>query len=548
MAVPRTPENKAAVADTVPLRSCIACCMTEKESTLLRPCRACNHDYCTECVLDMFITATHDSTRMPPRCCALLPIHTIIAELSDEEAAEYRAKVEEWITPVKTYCPSPTCSAFISDRLIPCDTPAKPAPLPPSIVSILQEVLPAIAASSSARFFRGEMDISELPGFTKVVKNPIDLTMIQDNISKYHSIKEVTADMRHLVSNAVDYNGVKHPVSHAARRLYAEYTDQLSAVTDRLIKYTAKEPAPKIFACPKCHVAICPSCKQIEHAGRPCDTRAAEEEAAMLERFGYKRCPRCNAGVKKMYGCSHIQCVCGGHWCYYCQRSTSECDGGCGEYSEGDDEEEEEEESEEDDESDEEEGGMDAVTSGRDVERVEGGQPAQSGNTGNSTHPPPAAAAAAPPPPPPERFVNLDAGPQRVWAEGDYDFGSEPGDEPFAQVWSCRHYFMTCEAPPADGINRGNLDRMECNRCFERVIACKPAPLSGLPQHLLKMKKRRKAGSRPKGMLLPAESSEILNEAAAAAAGSKEALECEICHIIVCSSCRNKYDAEDDAD
>lgn len=30
-----------------------------------------------------------------------------------------------------------------------------------------------------------------------------------------------------------------------------------------------------------------------------------------------------------MYGCSHMQCTCGAHWCWWCLRSIDECQGDC---------------------------------------------------------------------------------------------------------------------------------------------------------------------------------------------------------------------------
>ncbi len=50
-----------------------------------------------------------------------------------------------------------------------------------------------------------------------------------------------------------------------------------------------------------------------------------------------------------MFGCPHMQCLCGAHWCYYCQRSIDQCDGGCDEGEPEDDEGEYESEVDEDD-------------------------------------------------------------------------------------------------------------------------------------------------------------------------------------------------------
>ena len=96
-----------------------------------------------------------------------------------------------------------------------------------------------------------------------------------------------------------------------------------------------------------------------------------------------------------------MQCICGAHWCYWCQKSTRECDGNCGERDEEDDEEHEDYDSEEDEVRDE-------VRQANMVEnRVEPRlfvasdqnppQSSQSGDVG---------------------LVNLDAGGDRRWGDG----------------------------------------------------------------------------------------------------------------------------------
>lgn len=494
-------------------RSCIACTENEHSVQLIRPCRSCNSDYCIDCVLDMFLAATTDNGRMPPRCCVLIQIHTILGHLTHDQAKQYRAKFEEWITPIKTYCPSPTCSAFIPEKRLPTTLPNPTTP--PSLKSVLTEVLLKVSSSGSARFFRGELDITELPGFTNVVKNHIDLSMIQGNLDRYRSTNDVTVDMRLLVSNAKEYNGEGHPVTAAANELFSKYLLEISDATDRLITATSTPTGPQLFACPKCHVAICSDCKQVEHTGNACDISAADHETAMLETFEYKRCPRCKAGVKKMFGCSHMACICGAHWCYWCQKSTNECDGSCDE-READDEEEDDYDGEEDDHANE----------ASEVEMMESRLQPRS-NAGNVEN------AAPTSPRPYHRIVNLDAGGDRRWAETDYDFGEEPEEEPYSQIWSCHHTFKAYEAPLDDGFNRGDLDRMECNRCFEQVRAQKAA----LPPET-SSKKRQKNASRPKDIV-----STNPRPDATDGANGQAALECSRCRLVVCVKCRDKYNA-----
>ena len=229
-----------------PPRSCVACTETEDNTKLLRPCRTCSSDYCVECLIDMFTAATTDRARMPPHCCSLIQIHTVLGQLTFQQAKEYRAKFEEWITPVKTYCPAPTCSTFISERRVPAKVEDSDAC---SLHSILGDIVSNVLKNPSARFFRGEMDMTLLPEYTTVVKRPIDLNTIQGHVGQYKTLNDLTNDMQLIVSNAKQYNKEGHPVSDAANELFSNYIEEISNATGRLLSLKASQT---LFACPEC--------------------------------------------------------------------------------------------------------------------------------------------------------------------------------------------------------------------------------------------------------------------------------------------------------
>lgn len=84
--------------------------------------------------------------------------------------------------------------------------------------------------------------------------------------------------------------------------------------------------------CPKCATMICITCKSFAHPMQPCKADTENDKMlALLAKWGYKRCPRCGHGTRRMFGCSHMQCICGAHWCWGCERNFIECDtqGGC---------------------------------------------------------------------------------------------------------------------------------------------------------------------------------------------------------------------------
>jgi hypothetical protein len=108
-----------------PEEQCVICCekLPNKENPkhareVVQPCR-CDSLYCVSCIRNMFMDACKDTSRMPPRCCVQLQIHHAKPFLTKEEVAQFKSKYEEWMTPSPFYCPVPTCSTFIPERLLP---------------------------------------------------------------------------------------------------------------------------------------------------------------------------------------------------------------------------------------------------------------------------------------------------------------------------------------------------------------------------------------------------------------------------------------------
>ena len=574
--------SESKTAKERPPRACIVCTEVDSnEIALIRPCRSCSMDYCINCLVEMFQAAVDDNTRMPPRCCTLIQIHTVLGHgllsLTPAEAKAYREKFEEWITPSKFYCPFPRCSAFIPGRKLPrnsIDSANKPEI--PSLQTILTEILEELNKSHQARFFRDPIDLTQFPKYDKLISTPIDLNAILKRLSTsyYKSTADLTKDIRLIVSNAKKYNGEKHPVARAAEEFFTRYLDETSKATDHLLRSVPPDRVETLFACPKCSGAICISCKQIAHPETPCDTSAQDHEVAMLEQYGYKRCPRCKAGVKKMFGCSHMQCHCGAHWCYYCQKPVEQCDGGCAAAADEIDSEEDYD-SDEDGSQMSEDGAIDdeplrpaqdttsgpatmipppqppSIRSGSDEVRraryfmLEGHAAALRAENGTARNTQDANSTTGANRKAPENWspttstnqnvnapVNLDAGGNRRWAEADYDFGEEPEDEGVAQVWSCKHNFKLYTAPPDDGINRGNLDEMECNRCLFQVI---PRKEEVKPPSSKKRKKNTQSqGSKADPILIKEETPSPVVEV-------KMAWECGRCKLVVCAKCKDMY-------
>ncbi|KAL6249875.1 hypothetical protein RBB50_003731 [Rhinocladiella similis] len=75
--------------------------------------------------------------------------------------------------------------------------------------------------------------------------------------------------------------------------------------------------------CPTCNTRVCTNCKQVAHHERGCSKDLGRE--LILGMFHYKTCPKCGTAVAKMYGCPHMRCKCGAHWCWDCQRPLHSC-------------------------------------------------------------------------------------------------------------------------------------------------------------------------------------------------------------------------------
>ncbi|KAF5876302.1 putative ibr finger domain protein [Botrytis fragariae] len=107
--------------------------MREREKALDRRCTACqelircsdiarvpcNHEYCRDCLQDLFRTSMVDDSLFPPRCCRQpITSETVRIFLTDKLILLYEQKKIEFDTPNRTYCSNPLCSVFIQPESI----------------------------------------------------------------------------------------------------------------------------------------------------------------------------------------------------------------------------------------------------------------------------------------------------------------------------------------------------------------------------------------------------------------------------------------------
>lgn len=75
--------------------------------------------------------------------------------------------------------------------------------------------------------------------------------------------------------------------------------------------------------CYLCATDSCFKCRQIANEDHECPT--SDTKAEILKSFNYKLCPKCGTGLMRMFGCAHVRCQCGAHWCWDCQRPINAC-------------------------------------------------------------------------------------------------------------------------------------------------------------------------------------------------------------------------------
>lgn len=86
------------------------------------------HDYCHECMLELFRRAVATEADFPAKCCTEpLPVELIILFAPADLVRQYRAKEIEHNTTDRTYCSRPNCSAFLPSTAIRGNRAACPA-------------------------------------------------------------------------------------------------------------------------------------------------------------------------------------------------------------------------------------------------------------------------------------------------------------------------------------------------------------------------------------------------------------------------------------
>ncbi|KAL1297004.1 hypothetical protein AAFC00_004599 [Neodothiora populina] len=504
-------------------KTCIICC-DDEITTLIQPCIECRSPYCTDCLGRMFAWAVQDNTMMPPRCCTMIQLSVALPYMTKEDAQRFRSKFEEWLSTSKTYCPIESCSTFIPDRYI--VSPVGPyivawEVLEPQLVSIIQTVLAIVVV----RCYGGSSSPEEAESreWKKAEELFLSLKFIEMRLEThyYSALERLTYDIDLFLSDDdVSDDAESEYLRTAGVRLKDLFYAELDQVRgDLKRKDSEAHPERDCFACPKCRASICLSCKKVAHPGVACAPDTTEEDAAMLQALGYKQCPKCGQAVKKMYGCRHIQCNCGAHWCYYCTKPIQLCNSeGCDSDETADYEEDIHSDYSDLDEMDQ----ASQVPDDGSKRTADAAAVAQSQRQEMEEVPSLGLAAPLDTSMTEATKFDLDAGGARRW-EGNLNVGREP-DEPndADTAWFCEHYFQRHNIE-ARKIATGYPLKLECNRCFTVVHA--------------KKRPNQKHGDARAKAKARAEETESADD-------QQRAWYCFCCGLVVCKHCKSYYERE----
>ncbi|OJD35685.1 ibr finger domain-containing protein [Diplodia corticola] len=112
-------KGQASDGDSQPThRLCISCC-TQCPFFDMATLPGCQHDYCRDCLDQLFRLSLTDESIFPPRCCRQpIPFDDVRALLSADTARDFEIKKPELETPERTYCFQPSCSTWIPPAAI----------------------------------------------------------------------------------------------------------------------------------------------------------------------------------------------------------------------------------------------------------------------------------------------------------------------------------------------------------------------------------------------------------------------------------------------
>ncbi|KAK5958651.1 transcription initiation at TATA-containing promoter protein [Knufia fluminis] len=95
----------------------------------------------------------------------------------------------------------------------------------------MKKVISNLKKSNASSAFRVPVDwvTMKLPTYPEVVKNPMDLGTIDNNLknNQYTSVQAFKDDFHQIIANCVAFNGMDHPVTQSARKMETSFNNQM---------------------------------------------------------------------------------------------------------------------------------------------------------------------------------------------------------------------------------------------------------------------------------------------------------------------------------
>ena len=329
--------------------------------------------------------------------------------------------------------------------------------------------------------------------------------------------------------------------------------------------------------CITCQATVCTICKEQAHENHVCANNGLR--AAIVDKFHYKVCPKCGIAVAKMFGCPHVRCQCGAHFCWDCLRPINACyrkpcrvareDGQQSEFELTDSDSENEPDASAPEQVMQVDQPMtipeaDTVPVEEPVpvtENVVVAEPAVETNTNEAIESPPTVEETAAQQQvareetmgeeatanieaeiienKEETEENLDDPETHDWEGGSVDFGDEPSDEAW-DIWGCRHQFREFEKQHIPELWKVGVDpnqpgdlEVGCLSCFKGAEVWETKQEKETTEET----KGDKTDSEPTPSSEPTSSSEPVVPVKKVSR-SKRAFECTCCGVVYCGTCK----------
>ena len=105
------------VPDIPKLVTCIACTDSYHHTKTVKA--PCGHEYCNDCIENLYLSCMTDETLFPPRCCHQeFPWELVRHHLTQQCRSKFGSKRIELQTKDRTYCHVASCSVFIKPDTI----------------------------------------------------------------------------------------------------------------------------------------------------------------------------------------------------------------------------------------------------------------------------------------------------------------------------------------------------------------------------------------------------------------------------------------------